>query len=242
MMGRIKLEISSFSFEGCLNAKAGGADRVELCNSSQDAGTTPSFGLVKRVKESVDIQIYPIIRPRGGNFIYTDDEFQIMISDILAFKSLGCDGIAVGLQKKDGNIDTERLKQLVDKAWPMGVTFIRAFDLVPDVFKAIDDLIACKCERVLTSGQVPFVSDGLPLIKQMVDYAGDKLCIMPGSGVRPNNVEIIIKTTNAKEIHTSVRIFQESTDSKETQKLGFGTGITCDLEQVKKIRRIIDNL
>jgi copper homeostasis protein len=239
-MNRILLEISSFSYNGCIKAKEGGADRIELCSSPTEAGTTPSYGLVKLVKEKIDIQVYPIIRPRGGNFIYTDEEFQIMLNDILLFKSLGCNGIALGVQKTDGKVDTEKLKKLVDKATPMKVTYIRAFDLVPDVFQALDDLIVCGCERVLTSGQVPYAIDSLPLIKKMTDYAGNRISIMPGSGIRADNVETVLKETGVKEIHTSARQIVENSISTETTKLEFGYGITCDLEQIKSIRQIID--
>lgn len=240
-MDCIKLEISSFSYKDCLNAKIGGANRVELCNSYQDAGTTPSYGLVRQVKESLDIQVYPIVRPRGGNFVYSKDEFQIMINDIEIFKSLQCDGIAVGVLLDNGNVDIEKMKKLVDVACPMGVTFIRSFDLVPDAFQALDDLIACGCERVLTSGQASFVSEGLPLVKQLVDYADNKISIMAGSGVRTKNVEEIIKETSVKEVHTSARIKDQDTSNIKTGRFDFGHQITNDLDQIKKIRHIIDN-
>jgi copper homeostasis protein len=241
-MNQIALEICSFSYEGCLNATLGGADRIELCSSPGEGGTTPSYGLTKLVKDTLDISVYPIIRPRGGNFVYTNDEFRTMINDIVAFKSLGCSGIAVGVQKPDGNIDIEKLGQLVDIAWPMRVTFIRAFELVPDMFRALDDLITCRCERVLTSGQVPFASDALPIIKQLVDYAGNKISIMAGSGIRPENVEQIIKETNVREVHTSTRKKDDHTFGPETAKFDFGYGVTCDLDQIKKIRQAIDKL
>ena len=241
-MDEISLEICSFSYNGCLNASLGGANRIELCDSPLEGGTTPSYGLVKLVKEKLDIAVYPIIRPRGGNFVYSDEEFEIMCLDVKAFKALGCDGIAVGLQKKDGSIDISRLRRLIDIAWPMGVTCIRAFDLVPNVFKALDDLIDCGCERILTSGQALFAYDAIPLIKELVGYANGKISIMPGSGVRPDNVDLILKETGATEIHTSVRIPKEGTSGTNEEKLGFGHGMTCDLEQIKQIREIINNL
>jgi copper homeostasis protein len=241
-MSQIKLEICAFTFEGCSNANKGGADRVELSGSIADGGITPSYGLVKKVKESLDIPVYPLVRPRPGDFIYSDDEFELMLDDIELFKSLKCEGIAIGILKEDNKIDLERLKRLVDKAWPMGVTFIRAFDLVPNIFEAIDELIQCGCERVLTSGQAVLVTEALPLIEVMNRIAGQKIKIMPGSGIRPENVELIVKATNVREIHTSVRVLKINTiGSGFSNKFGFGNTLTNNLDQIREIRNIIDN-
>ncbi len=240
MMGQVKLEICSFSIQGCLNANTGGADRIELCSSPLEGGVTPSYGLVKQVKEIVHIPIYPIVRPRAGNFIYSADEFQIMINDILAFKNLECNGIALGFQRSDGSVDTEKLKYITDLAWPMGVTFIRAFDLVPEPFKAIDALIDCGCERILTSGQSKYAFENKLLIKELVNYAGPKISIMAGSGIRPDNVESIIRDTGIKEVHTSVREVMRNTYNSDTENFMFGCGFDCNLNQIKEIRAIID--
>lgn len=240
VMNLIKLEICSFSVQGCLNAKSGGADRIEICSAPGEGGTTPSFGFVREVRETIDVPLYPIIRPRGGNFRYTDEEFQIMVNDVLAFKQLECKGIAVGIQSSDGKVDKERIKYLSDLAWPMGITYIRAFDLAQDAYQAIDDISECGCERILTSGQAVSAIDAQEFIRELVQYAGSRISIMAGSGVKPENVKMLVEATGVREVHTSVREILPDTCDTNTERFGFGYGLTSGLEQIRKIREIID--
>ena len=159
-----KLEVIAFNIESCKLAQQSGAYRIELCDNPSEGGTTPSIGMIKAAREKVDIELFPIIRPRGGDFLYSDDEFEIMKEDILQCKKIGCDGVVIGLLNADGNVDKIRTSQLVNLAYPMSVTFHRAFDRANDPFKAMEDIIECGCERILTSGQQPTASEGIELM------------------------------------------------------------------------------
>ena len=204
-MSKIKLEIAVFSVEAALAAIKAGADRIEFCENPQEGGTTPSFGSLSALISLTSKPVFPIIRPRGGDFLYTENEFNAMRSDILMVRKLDYPGIVLGLLKADGSIDTVRTKRLVDLASPMEVSFHRAFDRCNDPFKALEDIIAIGCKRILTSGQVPNAADATPLLKKLVEQAGDRIIIMPGSGVRSNNIKEIMQATGAKEIHSSAR-------------------------------------
>jgi copper homeostasis protein len=204
------LEIIAFNIESCRLAQAAGAHRIELCDNPGDGGTTPSFGFIKQARAVLNIQLYCMIRPRGGDFFYSDEEFEIMKADVLTAKQLGCDGVVIGLLNKDGSVDITRSKKLVELAYPMGVTFQRAFDRVNDPFKALEDVIETGCERILTSGLVPSCHEGSPLIAQLNKEAAGRISIMAGSGLRSTNVLDIAKITGISEFHTSARIFTES--------------------------------
>jgi copper homeostasis protein len=204
------LEIIAFNIESCRLAQAAGAHRIELCDNPGDGGTTPSFGFIKQARAVLNIQLYCMIRPRGGDFFYSDEEFEIMKADVLTAKQLGCDGVVIGLLNKDGSVDITRSKKLVELAYPMGVTFQRAFDRVNDPFKALEDVIETGCERILTSGLVPSCHDGATLIAQLNKEAAGRISIMAGSGLRSTNVLDIAKITGISEFHTSARIFTES--------------------------------
>jgi copper homeostasis protein len=240
-MNNVILEVCAFSFEGCLNAKLGGGSRIELCANPLEGGTTPSYGLIKKVRDEIDLNLYPLIRPRGGDFFYSDDEFDIMQNDIKLCKQIGCDGIATGVQHINGTIDLDRMKRIVDLAYPMGVTCIRAFDLVPNMFEALDDLIKAGCERVLTSGQSEKAFIAAETIAELIAYAGNRIIIMPGAGIRPDNIEILVHKTHATEYHTSVRKLIPSNVS-QNQRLfkEFGQTISCDAEQLKEIKKLAE--
>ncbi len=200
-----KLEIAVFSVEAALAAIDAGADRIEFCENPKEGGTTPSFGSLSALISLTTKPVFPIIRPRGGDFLYTNNEFNAMRSDVLMARKLDYPGIVIGLLNADGSIDTERTKRLVDLASPMEVTFHRAFDRCKDPFKALEDIISTGCKRILTSGQVPNAADAIPLLKKLVEQAGDRIIIMPGSGVRSNNIKEIMQATGAKEMHSSAR-------------------------------------
>lgn len=202
---KIILETIAFNIDSCVQAQANGANRIELCDNPGDGGTTPSYGFIKAARSVLQIDLFPIIRPRGGDFLYSDAEFEIMKTDVQICKYLGCDGVVIGMLHADATIDTERCAQLVKIAYPMGVTFHRAFDRVIDTKKALEDVIAIGCERILTSGFYPNVMDGIENIKALIQQADDRIIIMPGSGVRASNVKEIITQTGAKEIHSSAR-------------------------------------
>lgn len=199
------LEICANSLPSALAAQAGGADRIELCDNMAEGGTTPSYATILTSREMLTIQIYPIIRPRGGDFLYNDDEFDLMRKDIELCKQVGCDGVVIGLLNMDGSIDKKRTKLLVELAWPLGVTFHRAFDRCADPLHALEDIIECGCERILTSGQAPTAPEGADLIAQLVDRAAGRMIIMPGSGVRENNIAALVRKTKATEYHSTAK-------------------------------------
>lgn len=199
------LEIAVFNIGSALQAVAAGADRLELCENPGEGGTTPSYGTLKTVREKVSIPVFPIIRPRGGDFLYSEEEFEVMKKDIVLCKELGFEGVVIGLLHADGTVDTTRTSALVNLAYPMDVTFHRAFDRSADPLAAMEAIIACGCQRILTSGQVPNAGDAIPLLQQLVEAAGDRIIIMPGSGVRSGNIRTIMEQTGATEMHSSAR-------------------------------------
>ncbi len=207
---KFKLEVIGFTIESCLIAQAAGAHRIELCDNPSEGGTTPSYGFIKTARENLSIELYPIIRPRGGDFLYSEIEFEVMKADIQICKNLGCDGVVIGMLNLDGTVDKQRCKELVDIAQPMGVSFHRAFDRTKDPFKALEDIISIGCERILTSGQKSVATDGAALLNELVKQANGRIIIMPGSGVRSDNVETLVKKTNATEFHTSARTYADS--------------------------------
>lgn len=200
------LEICCYNYQSALIAAEAGADRIELCADAGEGGTTPGKGTIELVRHAVQVELYPIIRPRGGDFLYTDEDYSIMKSDILLCKEIGCDGVVIGILKADGGIDKDRCARLVELAYPMGVTFHRAFDRATNPFEAVEDIIAIGCERILTSGQRPVAGDALPLLNELVRQADDRIIIMPGSGVRAANIRNIAEQTGAREFHSSAGI------------------------------------
>jgi copper homeostasis protein len=204
------IEIATTDFESTREAVEGGADRIELCTALSEGGITASYGLIKKCRESFLIPIFPIIRPRAGDFLYTDEEFDIMLSDIKICKDLGCDGIVSGILKKDGRIDKKRTTKMIEAAYPMEFTFHRAFDRCKDPFEALEELITIGCQRILTSGQQPTAIAGTELIRKLVKATDSRMIIMPGSGVRKENIKQLAEETGAIEFHSSVKKKQTS--------------------------------
>lgn len=200
-----KVEIIAFNIESCTIIEQSGAQRIELCDNPSEGGTTPSYGMIKKARESVSISLFPIIRPRGGDFLYSGDEYDIMKTDVQLCKQLGCDGVVIGFLQKDGRIDVERTAQVVELAYPMEVTFHRAFDHCYDPFEALEHIIQTGCRRILTSGQKPLATEGAERIAALVKAADDRIIIMPGSGVRQANIKELAQKTGAVEFHSSLR-------------------------------------
>lgn len=197
------LEVCANSVASCLAAQQGGAKRVELCDNLYEGGTTPSHGMITLARKKITINLNVIIRPRGGDFCYSEDEFQVMRRDIMQCKTIGVDGVVIGVLLPNGQVDVERTRQLVDLAYPMSVTFHRAFDMTPDPFIALDDVMACGAQRILTSGQANKAPDGEPLLKKLVEKAAGRIVIMPGSGIKPENIVQLAQNTGATEFHAS---------------------------------------
>lgn len=199
------IEIATTDFTTTKRAVEGGADRIELCAALSEGGTTPPYGTIKKCRESFAVPLFPIIRTRSGDFLYHDDEFEIMMDDVRLCKELGCDGVVVGLLNKDGSIDMKRTSKLVGLAYPLEVTFHRAFDRCKDPFEAMEQLILIGCQRILTSGQQPTAPQGVNMITELVKAADQRIIIMPGSGIRKENIKELAEKTGAVEFHSSVR-------------------------------------
>jgi copper homeostasis protein len=210
MVKDYKIEICTNSVKSCLEAQKGGAYRVELCAGIPEGGTTPSYGDISLARELLKIKLNVIIRPRGGDFLYSDLEHRIMLKDIEIAKKLGVDGVVFGCLTPNGDIDMKINSELMEAAEGMSVTFHRAFDMCRDPFESLEKIIELGCDRILTSGQQPKAEMGFDLIKQLVDLAGDRIIIMPGSGVNDQNIAKIASATGAKEFHFSARRAIES--------------------------------
>lgn len=209
-MSKLKLEICVDTIESALAAEMGGADRIELCSALSEGGLTPSAGIISNLTKVLKIEVNVLIRPRRGDFLYSELEIECMKHDISMAKNLGAHGVVLGVLKKDGNVDMETMQDLIALARPLSVTFHRAFDMVPDPIKALDDLFALKVDRLLTSGQQQGAEAGMELIAQLVRKANNKLIIMPGGGITESNIQKIQQITGASEFHGSARVKKES--------------------------------
>lgn len=201
----MKLEICAGSWTSALAAKNGGAYRVELCSGLDEGGLTPSVGLIRKVCGLEGIKKHVLIRPRGGDFLYTAAEKDIIIDDIKCACDLGADGVVVGALLDDGRIDIDFLYECVEAASGVNVTFHRAFDLCVNPLDALEQIIEAGCNRILTSGQAATAEVGIPMLRQLVEKTAGRLTIMPGCGVLPTNVARILRETGACEIHASAR-------------------------------------
>ena len=196
------IEICLESVESVVAAQKGGADRVELCSDLFEGGLTPTLGtftVARKLASTIKINV--MIRPRGGDFCYSDEEFEVMKEDLLSLKNAGADGIVFGILTPEGDIDEERTRALVALAYPLPVTFHRAFDMSKDAFKSLETLIDLGVKRILTSGLEPTVMEGLPLLTELVKKAGDRIIIMPGCGISERNFKYLDERINAKEYH-----------------------------------------
>jgi copper homeostasis protein len=197
------IEVCAGSLQSAINAQSGGAKRVELCDNLYEGGTTPGPGTIELAREMLTIGLHVLIRPRGGDFLYSKTEYETIKRDIFFCKNLGCDGVVIGFLNADGTIDTRRTLEALELARPMRVTFHRAFDMTVEPFGALDMLIEMGIDRLLTSGQRNKAIEGVDLISNLVKRAGNNLVVMPGSGINEENIKWIQKTTGAKEFHLS---------------------------------------
>ncbi|MDR1742414.1 MAG: copper homeostasis protein CutC [Dysgonamonadaceae bacterium] len=200
-----KLEICANSVASCVEAQKGGAYRVELCAAIPEGGTTPSYGEIALARELLHIKLQVIIRPRGGDFLYSPIEHKAMLKDIEIARKLGADGIVIGCLTPKGDVDTLRTRELTDAAEGLSITFHRAFDMTRNAHDSLEQIISLGCKRVLTSGQQPKAEQGIPLLKELVRQAGNRIVVMPGSGINETNIEKIATETGAQEFHISAR-------------------------------------
>jgi copper homeostasis protein len=239
-MPKVLLEVAVFNVQSALMAAQAGANRLELCENPADGGTSPSYGTLLTIKKQVHIPVFPIIRPRGGDFLYTAAEAQTMLADVLLCKKMGFEGVVSGALQKNGSINLPLTQQLIEAAYPMEFTFHRAFDRCRDPFEALEQLMAIGCTRILTSGQVPNAWDGRDLIKALQEKANQQLVILPGSGVRSNNIADIVQYTQVTEIHSSARKLAAST--MEFNVLGMQEKLQSTQVDTTEIRSMLDAL
>lgn len=231
------LEVAANSVASAFAAQEGGAGRVELCASLDEGGVTPSHGTIALAREGLSIPLYALIRPRAGDFLYENAEIESMLDDIAHCRELGCDGVVVGALTAEGEVDQEACAMFLRAAEGMGVTFHRAFDLVPDRQKALETLIELGFERVLTSGGMPSAVAGAASIARLVSQAGGRIIVMPGAGIEPGNILDLREATRAREFHASAkRRLPSAMRRVPGDALGMGAGETrTDVETVRAL-------
>ena len=191
------------SVESAVAAENGGAKRVELCAALLEGGLTPSAGAIALTRERIDIGLHVIMRPRGGDFLYTDLEHEVMLRDIDSAEAAGADGVVIGILDARAQVDEARTRELIERARPMSVTYHRAFDMTREPFEALETLVGLGVDRILTSGQEESAMAGLDLLRKLVERAGDRVIIMPAGNIHESNVTKIAKETGAKELHVT---------------------------------------
>jgi copper homeostasis protein len=221
-MAPVLLEICCGSLEDALEAEAGGADRVELCSSLFFGGLTPSFGTIAEARRRLRIPAIVMIRPRGGGFCYTEPEFAAMVADAESAAAQGVAGLVFGILTPDGTIDRARTRRLRDAAGAGDAVFHRAFDVTPDPFRALDELVDLGITRVLTSGQQDTVPEGLDLIRRLADHAGDRIQVMPGGGIKPFNFDDVIAKTGCRQIHVAAFTTRRDDSTRNRPFVTFG--------------------
>ncbi|MHB1936014.1 MAG: copper homeostasis protein CutC [Acidobacteriaceae bacterium] len=217
------LEICVDSVESAIASQAGGAQRIELCSDLNEGGITPSAGLIQAVRKHVGIQVFVMVRPRGGDSFYTNYEFDVMRVDVLRVKELGADGIVVGMLDKDGHVDVERTGDLVRLAHPMQVTFHRAFDMSADLDESLERVIETGAHRILTSGGMQTVTQGADQVTHLIVAAKGRIRIMVGGGIRQENIRKIALRTKATEFHCSLRMRTQSPVTFRNHSLKLGS-------------------
>ncbi len=198
------------SVQSAVAAEKGGATRVELCTALLEGGLTPSAGAIAQARAKISIGLHVIIRPRGGDFLYADSEHEVMLEDIATAKSLGADGVVIGVLAADATVDVARTRELLDKSQPMSVTYHRAFDMTRDPFAALETLVELGIDRILTSGQEESAVAGLDLLAELVKAAADRIVIMPAGNIHEKNIEKIAALTGAKELHVTGFVEEDS--------------------------------
>lgn len=244
------MEVCVDSVESAVNAERGGADRIELCSGLVEGGTTPSMGVLQVVKQYVQIPVFVMIRPRGGDFLYSDREVEVMKADIRLAKLYGADGLVFGALTEDGHIDKELCMSLIAICRPLPVTFHRAFDMVHDPMAALETLLTLGFERVLTSGCDISALEGLPLIKRLIDQAKGRIVVMPGGGITDRNLQRILEGSGATEFHCSARLARDSGMKFRNSSVAMGASLSrseyslkvTDVTLVRTLNAIAKNI
>ena len=244
-MEHLLFEVCANGVESCLAAQAGGADRVELCAGIPEGGTTPSYGDIVAARSLLDhTRLHVIIRPRGGDFLYSPLEQRIMLEDIANARRLGADGVVLGCLTPDGNVDRPLMERLMEAADGLSVTFHRAFDVCRDPFRALEEIISLGCHRILTSGQQSTAEQGIPLLQELQKAAAGRITLLAGCGVNERNIARIARETGITEFHFSAR---ETIESGMTWRNGaVSMGGTVKIEEysrpVTTERRVRDTI
>lgn len=236
------MEVCANSLASAIAAQNGGAIRVELCDNLAEGGTTPSHGQIELAKKMLKIKVYPIVRPRGGDFLYSDLEFELIKADIKTCKALKCDGIVTGVLNADGRVDMDKCAELIALAAPMPVTFHRAFDMSNDLEQALEDIISLGFERILTSGGAASAMEGADKIAGLIRQAEGRIIIMPGAGISTVNITALIQRTGATEFHASAKSPVESKMRHRNPHLNMGSGkdeFTHDLTDAETVKTLI---
>jgi len=237
------LEVCANSYTSALAAQNGGAKRVEFCDNLAEGGTTPSYAQISLAKKNLSIEVWPIIRPRGGDFLYSDIEFELMKEDIKTCKSLNCEGVVIGILKADGTIDKERCAELIELAKPMDIAFHRAFDMSNDMGQALEDLISLKIKRVLSSGGASSAIIGAEKLAELIKKANGRITIMPGAGINETNIQQLIDKTGATQFHASAKEFVASkmTFRNNESKMGsIEDEYRYELTSVEKVKALTE--
>ena len=242
------VEIVVFNIESALKAQEGGADRIELCDNPGEGGTTPSAGIIELVRQNLSIDVYVMIRPRGGDFHYSSYEFHAMKRDVIQCQKLSADGVVFGMLNIDGTIDKKRCQELIVRARPLKVTCHRAFDMARDPFEALEDCIEAGFDRILTSGREAQAAHGSSLIGELVKKAAGRIVIMAGSGVNEETVEGIVAASGVGEIHFSATALRDSPMQYIQSKIGtMGNQAggeyqlrTVDPQRIRKTRELAE--
>jgi copper homeostasis protein len=203
-MANLLLEITVEALDAGVAAERAGADRIELCSELNTGGLTPSVSMMRKLHEELEIPVFSVVRPRAGDYVYSDGEFAIMKRDITVARDMGMDGVVFGILRPDASIDVERTAEIIDWARPLEVTFHRAFDLAPNPLSALEDVISTGATRILTSGGTVRASDGIGTLSKLVEAARDRIAIMPGGGLDATNIIRLAVETKAREFHTGL--------------------------------------
>jgi copper homeostasis protein len=245
MSDTVLLEVCVDSIESALAAERGGAHRIELCSNLMEGGVTPSAGLISNIRRKLSIDVHVMIRPRGGDFCYSAEEFETMEQDVLTAKQLGANGVVFGILTDDGEVDVPGTRHLVQIARPLKTTFHRAFDMSRDLSKSLADVIEAGADRVLTSGGEQSVEDGISRIAKLVQAAGQRVAVMVGSGITESNVCRIIQETGVREIHASLRARVPSPMRYRNDKISMGSAKGREYDRMvvveDTVRRLLES-
>ena len=241
------MEVCVDSIESAINAYKGGATRLELCSNLVSGGTTPTIGLMKLIKKSIhDIPVFVMVRPRSGDFCYSDEEFAVMKEDLLSLKQEKADGFVFGILTPDGAVDKDRCSELLTLAQPLPATFHRAFDMTRDPFVQLETIILLGFQRILTSGLANTALDSVTMIRQLIKRSQERIIIMPGAGISASNIQTIIDQSGAREFHGSASRTCQSVMKYRNETISMGTGTSneytlkvTDQQAVSELAEII---